>query len=163
MPTTIGTTTNGLSVFPLTAPFAGTVIEKAVVGELATPDKALFTVADLSTLWIEANLFEKDLAQLKVGSDAVVTVNAYPPTHSGTAHLYRWRTGQETRTIRGRIEVRNIDGRLKPKMFATAAIATGSAVKALSLPDGAMVLVSSSPPCLFRKANISSRACDRGR
>ena len=52
------------SVFPLTAPFAGTIIEKkAVLGELTAPDQSLFTVADLSTLWIESDLFEKDLAR----------------------------------------------------------------------------------------------------
>ncbi len=142
-----GATANGLSVFPLTAPFAGTVIEKkAVVGELATPDKTLFTVADLSTLWIEANLFEKDLAQLKVGSDAVVTVSAYPTdTFKGRLTYIGGVLDKETRTIRGRIEVRNADGRLKPEMFASAAIATGGAVKALTLPDAAMVLVSEQP------------------
>ncbi len=144
---TTAATTNGLSVFPLTAPFAGTVIEKkAVVGELATPDKALFTVADLSTLWIEANLFEKDLAQLKVGSDAVVTASAYPSdTFKGRLTYIGGVLDKETRTIRGRIEVRNADGRLKPEMFATAAIATGGAIKALTLPDGAMVLISEQP------------------
>lgn len=165
VPTTIGTTTNGLSVFPLTAPFAGTVIEKkAVVGELATPDKALFTVADLSTLWIEANLFEKDLAQLKVGSDAVVTVNAYPAdTFKGRLTYIGGVLDKETRTIRGRIEVRNIDGRLKPEMFATAAIATGSAVKALSLPDGAMVLVSEQPTVFVQEGeHFEPRAIEVG-
>lgn len=63
------------SLLPLRAPFAGTVIEKkAVLGELAQPDKTLFTVADLSTLWIEANLFEKDLGRVRLGAAATVTV-----------------------------------------------------------------------------------------
>lgn len=162
--TTIAST-NGLSVFPLTAPFAGTVIEKkAVVGELATPDKALFTVADLSTLWIEANLFEKDLAQLKVGSDAVVTVNAYPTeTFKGRLTYIGGVLDKETRTIRGRIEVRNADGRLKPEMFATAAIATGGAVKALTLPDGAMVLVSEQPTVFIQDGeHFESRPIEVG-
>jgi cobalt-zinc-cadmium efflux system membrane fusion protein len=153
VPTTMAATASGLSIFPLTAPFAGTVIEKkAVVGELATPDKTLFTVADLSTLWIEANLFEKDLAQLKVGSDAVLTVNAYPAeTFKGRLTYIGGVLDKETRTIRGRIEVRNADGRLKPEMFATAAIATGGAVKALTLPDGAMVLVSEQPTVFIQE------------
>jgi biotin carboxyl carrier protein len=57
---------SAVSVFPVSAPFAGTVIEKtAVLGELAQPDKSLFTVADLSVVWIEANLFEKDLGKIK--------------------------------------------------------------------------------------------------
>lgn len=158
-------TANGLSIFPLTAPFAGTVIEKkAVVGELATPDKALYTVADLSTLWIEANLFEKDLAQLKVGSDAVVTVNAYPTeTFKGRLTYIGGVLDKDTRTIRGRIEVRNADGRLKPEMFATAAIATGGAVKALTLPDGAMVLVSEQPTVFVQEGeHFEPRPIDVG-
>jgi cobalt-zinc-cadmium efflux system membrane fusion protein len=57
-----------VSAFPLTTPFAGTVIEKhAILGELAQPDKPLYTVADLSKLWIEANLFEKDLGGSRPG------------------------------------------------------------------------------------------------
>ena len=54
---------SAMSVFPINAPFAGTVIEKtAVLANWPKPDKGLFTVADLSVVWIEANLFEKDLA-----------------------------------------------------------------------------------------------------
>jgi len=69
-------------VFPLKAPFPGTVIEKnAVLGELAQPDKSIFTVADLSTLWIEA-LFEEDLGRVRVGAAATVTVSAYPGNSS---------------------------------------------------------------------------------
>jgi cobalt-zinc-cadmium efflux system membrane fusion protein len=57
-----------MSTFPLSTPFAGTVIEKhAILGELAQPDKSIFTVADLSCLWIEANLFEKDLGRVRAG------------------------------------------------------------------------------------------------
>jgi cobalt-zinc-cadmium efflux system membrane fusion protein len=57
-----------VSTFPVSTPFAGTVIEKhAILGELSQPDKQLFTVADLSKLWIEANLFEKDVGRVKVG------------------------------------------------------------------------------------------------
>lgn len=144
---------SGLSIFPLTAPFAGTVIDKkAVVGELATPDKTLFTIADLSTVWIEANLFEKDLTRLKQGSDAQVTVSAYPGESFKGKLTYIGNTiDKDSRTLRGRIEVRNTDGRLKPEMFATAAITTGGAVKALSLPDAAIVLINEQPTVFIQE------------
>ena len=136
-----------VSVFPLTAPFAGTVIEKkAVLGEMAQPDKPLFTIADLSVLWIEANLMEKDLARIKVGDAAVVTVSALPGERIAGKLTYIGSTlDKETRTIRGRIEVRNADGRLKPEMFATAAIQTSSRTKAIVLPEEAVVLISAQP------------------
>jgi membrane fusion protein, heavy metal efflux system len=135
---------DSVSTFALTAPFAGTVIEKkAVVGELAQPDKALFAIADLSVLWIEANLMEKDLAQVKVGDEVVVTVEAYPKDQfKGRLTYIGGMLDKETRTIKGRVEVGNADGRLKPEMFASAAIQTASKAKAIVLPEEAVVLVS---------------------
>ena len=132
------------SVFPLVAPFAGTIIEKnAVLGELATPDKSLFTVADLSVLWIEADLFEKDLGKVKVGAQASVTASAYPgEVFKGRLTYISSTMNKETRTIKARVEVPNHDGRLKPEMFASAAISTsGASAKALSVPDEAVLLM----------------------
>ena len=131
------------SVFPLTAPFAGTVIEKkAVLGELAQPDASLFTVADLSTLWIESDLFEKDLGKFRLGTAATVTLAAYPgEVFQGRLTYISSTMDKETRTIKARVEVPNRDGRLKPEMFAQVAISTGGSAKALLVPDDAVVLL----------------------
>ncbi len=143
----VATKSDSVSVFALTAPFAGTIIEKkAVLGELAQPDKPLFAIADLSTLWIEANLAEKDLSRIKVGDAAVVTVSANPADRiPGKLTYIGGMLDKETRTIRGRIEVKNTDGRLKPEMFATAAIQTSTKTKAIVLPDEAVVLIAGQP------------------
>ena len=135
------------SVFPLTAPFSGTVIEKkAVLGELAQPDASLFTVADLSTLWIESDLFEKDLGKVKVGAQAAVTVSAYPgEVFKGLLTYISSTMDRETRTVKARVEVPNTDGRLKPEMFATVAIGTGGSVKALLVPEEAVLLLQGQP------------------
>ena len=136
------------SVFPLTAPFAGTVIEKkSVLGELATPDKSLFTVADLSVLWIETDLFEKDLGKVKVGAQAKVTVSAYPDeTFTGRLTYISSTMNKETRTAKARVEVPNPDGRLKPEMFASAVInTTGASAKALLVPEDAVLLLQGQP------------------
>lgn len=132
-----------VSTFPLVSPFSGTITEKhAILGELAEPDKSLFTVADLSLLWIEANVFEADLPKVRVGSKAGVTVAAYPgETFSGRVAYISDGLDKETRTVRTRIEVSNPSGRLKPEMFATAAIDAGSARKVLAVPDEAVVLL----------------------
>ena len=140
-----------VSTFPLTTPFSGTVIEKhAILGELAQPDKQIFTVADLSRLWIEANLFEKDLGRVKTGADAVVTVDAYPgEAFQGKLTYIAAVVDKESRTVQARVEVANPGGRLKPEMFATAAIRTsgtnGGAAKALLLPQEAVVLMQGQP------------------
>ncbi len=140
-----------VSTFPLSTPFAGTVIEKhAILGELAQPDKSIFTVADLSRLWIEANLFEKDLGRVRTGADAVVTVDAYPgEAFQGKLTYIAAVVDKESRTVQARVEVANPGGRLKPEMFATAAIRTsstnGGAAKALLLPQEAVVLMQGQP------------------
>ncbi len=138
---------SAVSIYPLVVPFAGTIIEKkAVLGEFARPEESLFTVADLSTVWIEANLFEKDFAKVKTGASSEVTVSAYP------GEVFRGRLtyisnvlDKETRAVRARIEVANRDGRLKPEMFASAAVETGGAIKGLLLPQDAVLLVQGQP------------------
>lgn len=157
--------TGPMSVFPVNAPFAGTVIEKnAVLGELAQPDKSIFTVADLSTLWIEANLFEKDLGRVRVGATASVTVSAYPgEMFKGRLTYISSTVNKETRAVQARVEVPNSDGRLKPEMFATAAIDTAATLKALTLPQEAVLLVNGQAMAFVQEAGeFEPRAVETG-
>lgn len=139
------------SAFPITAPFAGTVIQKkATLGELATPSEALFTVADLSKVWIEANLSELQLSKVQRGARATVAVSAYPEERfAGRVTYIASVLEKESRSIPARIEVDNKDGRLKPEMFVTATIETTGAVEqkreALVVPDEAIVLLQGQP------------------
>jgi cobalt-zinc-cadmium efflux system membrane fusion protein len=135
------------STFPLQAPFAGTVIEKeAVLGELAAVDRSLFTVADLSVLWIEADLFERDLSRIAIGAPVRVTVAAYPgAVFTGRLTYVSSMMDSASRTIKARVEVANPDGRLKLAMFASAAIEAGETIKALMLPEQAVLLVQGQP------------------
>lgn len=142
--------------FQLHAPFAGTVIQKkATVGELATPADPLFTVADLSKVWIEANLTEELLARVRKGALATVTVGAYPEVRfPGRVTYIAGLLNPETRTISARIEVDNRDGRLKPEMFATAMIETGQPKgNALTVPDAAIVLMQGVPTIFVAKGD----------
>ena len=142
-----GASSSATATFAVTAPFAGTVIDKkAVLGELAQPDKPLFEVADLSTVWIETHLYEKDLARVRVGSAAEVTVAAYPDERfKGTVAYVGSVMDGATRTVPARVVLANPDGRLKLGMFATAAIATAGTGKALTLPADAVVLIAGQP------------------
>jgi cobalt-zinc-cadmium efflux system membrane fusion protein len=153
------------SVFPLTAPFAGTIIEKkAVLGELAQLDASLFTVADLSTLWIESDLFEKDIGKIKVDAHASVTVSAYPGVvFNGRLTYISSTMNKESRTVKARVEVPNPDGRLKPEMFATAAIHTASSTKALMVPEDAVLLLQGQPTVFVaEKDGFEPRAVEVG-
>lgn len=154
------------STFPLTSPLAGTVIQKkATVGELGTPSEALFTVADLSKVWIEANLTEDTLSKVRVGSAATVTVAAYPGERfAGRVTYVASLLDKDSRTIPARIEVENKDGRLKPEMFATATIDTNGAQReALSVPDAAILLLQGQPTIFVEEqGGYEARAIEPG-
>lgn len=153
------------SVFSVNAPFAGTVIERdAVLGELAQPDKSIFTVADLSTLWIEANLFENDLGRVRVGAPATVSVSAYPGEgFKGKLTYISSTMDKETRTVPARVEVPNPNGRLKLGMFATASIDTTGTTRALTLPQEAILLVNGQPMAFVQEGGgFEPRAVEVG-
>ena len=142
------------SVFTVEAPFAGTVIEKsAVPGALSDPAKPLFTIADLSTVWIEANVFERDLPRIVLGAPASVTVSAWPndPSKGKVTYLANV-MDPETRTVRARVEVANRDGRLRPGMFANVIISVPaeSTGRALYVPEDAVVLMDGKPSVFVR-------------
>ena len=150
-----GGSTNGASLVPVVAPISGTVIEKdAVIGELSGPDKSLFTIADLSTAWIEASLTERDLAKIAPGAAAEVTVTAYPnETFRGRVTYLSSMVDAETRAVKARIEVPNPAARLKPNMFASASIETAAAATpSMRVPNDAVLLLQGQPTVFVAKA-----------
>ncbi|WP_298433512.1 efflux RND transporter periplasmic adaptor subunit [Geobacter sp.] len=123
-------------LLPVRSPIGGIVTEKhAIVGELADPSKSLYTVADLSTVWVMVDINEKDLAKVSKGQAAVVTVGAFPETKfKGRVALIADLVDEATRTVKARVEVQNPGRRLKPEMFATVELtlpATGPGVVAV--------------------------------
>ena len=155
-----------VSSFSVTAPFAGTITEKkATLGELASPSEPMFTVADLSKVWIQANLPEAALAKVRVGASAKVSVTAYPgETFNGRVGYLGASLNTETRTAAARIEVANADGRLKPEMFATAVIEVGGDKRdAIALPDSAIVLMQGQPTVfVFEQGAYAMRQVEPG-
>ena len=113
--------------FALGAPFAGTVVERhANLGEMATPADQLFTVANLDRLWIELDIYERDLSRVAQGQAVDVTTGAYPGrTFPGRIVYVGDIVDPEKRTVRARVEIPNADMSLKPGMFANALIRIG--------------------------------------
>ena len=157
---------SGVSGFVVTAPFAGTVIEKkATLGGLASPAEPIYTIADLSRVWILADLPESALAKVRVGARASITVPAYPQqTFEGRVGHIGAGVDKETRTVSARIEVANQDRRLKPEMFATASIeVAGDSRGVLSLPDEAIVLMQGQPTVfVFEQGAYAMRVVEPG-
>ena len=123
------------------SPVTGIVTEKkAIQGMRFMPGDALYQVSDLSQVWIMADVFEQDIAALRVGTRASVKVDSYPgKTFSGALSTIYPTLNNETRTIQVRLELANSAGLLKPGMFAQVEVPVGGKAKVLTVPTSAVI------------------------
>jgi RND family efflux transporter MFP subunit len=123
------------------SPVAGVVTEKkAVQGMRFMPGEALFQIADTSSVWVQADVFEQDIAAVHVGQKAKIRINAYPGEVFEGRIAYVYPTLKaETRTVPVRIELPNPRGRLKPAMFADVDIPSGGTAPVLTVPASAVI------------------------
>jgi Cu(I)/Ag(I) efflux system membrane fusion protein len=123
------------------SPVSGIVLEKkAVQGMRFMPGEALYQIADLSTVWVIAEVAEQDMAQLALGGHAQVGIDAYPdtPFEGKIAFIYPT-LNPATRTVQVRVEVDNPQGKLKPAMFARVTLPAGKQSRVLSVPASAVI------------------------
>ena len=128
-------------LLPVRSPISGTITEKhAIVGELSDPSKSLYTVADLSSVWVMVDINEKDLAKVRKGQGAIVIVGAFPDQKlRGRITYIADLVDESTRTVKARIEVANPGRKLKPEMFATVELALAAdAPPVLAVPEDAL-------------------------
>lgn len=106
------------------APISGTVIhKKAVEGMYVKTGDQIYTIADLSRLWLYLDVYEYDLSWIKFGQRVEVTTEAYPgEVFYGTVTFIDPFLSEKTRTVKVRVNVPNPDGRLRPGMYANARI-----------------------------------------
>ena len=136
--------------YNVVAPIAGDVIEREVTpGELVAPDNdALLVIADLSTVWVLADVAEARLGQVGVGSAATVEVTATGgEAFEGEVTYVDPRVNEASRTARLRIVVDNADRQLRPGMFARALIgsASGDGERMPAVPASAVMEVEGEP------------------
>jgi len=136
----------------VTAPFDGVVTEvHAAPGENIAPDRELFTVADLARVWLQADVYQRDIARIRSGQNAVVTVDTYPGEEfSGRITNISDVLDPDTRTAKVRCEVLNPKGRLKLQMFATLALPVSAARNVLVIPDRAVQDIDGVPTVFVR-------------
>ena len=125
----------------LRSPVSGVVVEKpALKGMRFMPGEALYQIADLSGLWLLADIFEQDLGLVRPGQTAKITVNAFPErAYNGRVAFFYPTVTAETRTGKVRIELSNPGGLLKPAMYASVELAGGPQRKALAVPTSAVI------------------------
>lgn len=124
----------------------GVVLEKtAVRGMRFMPGEALYRIADLSNVWLIADVFEQDLGYVRPGQEVEVTVNSLPgKTFTGRVGFVYPTLTAESRTGKVRIELPNADGLLKPNLYATVHLTTDvnavpGAMAGLAVPDSALL------------------------
>lgn len=148
------------------APINGEIIQKSAnVGELVNASAPLFTVADLSRVWIDAALSEDQLTRIRSGATAEVTVPAYPnQVFTGRVVTVANALDPDSRTAVARIAIDNPKRLLKLEMFATARLATGEASEAkITVPDDAVVLLQGQPTVFVAaKSGYTQRAVQTG-
>ena len=123
------------------SPVSGIVTEKkAVQGMRFMPGEALYQVSDLSAVWVVADVFEQDLALVKTGARARVTVNAYPDKLFEGKITYVYPTLKaDTRTVPVRVELPNPGTLLKPGMFAQMDLQVSGKGQAITVPLSAVI------------------------
>lgn len=133
------------SVVPIVAPFGGRIIgRKLTRGEVVETTENLFVIADLSEVWVLANIPEKDIpfvhsVHASGGAQVDVRINAYPKeVFKGTITYVGDVLDPITRTMQLRIELPNQDGRLKSEMFATIRLFSESQPDRLAVPEAAL-------------------------
>ena len=135
-----GTAGDG-SLFYLRSPVAGRVLERrAILGQYADPSSALFTIADLSRVWVVAQAFERDAINVQSGSIAHVTLAALPGREfDGRVAIVGRQVEPGSRTLPVRIEVANSSGLLRPGMSASSRLeVAGESRSILAVPAAAL-------------------------
>jgi RND family efflux transporter MFP subunit len=122
------------------SPATGFVIEKqALKGLHVMPGQSLYKIADLSVVWVEADVYERDVSLLRVGQRATVTLDAYPGEHFAGRVLYIYPyVDEKTRTNKVRFEFPNPRGRLKPGMYANVELSMPSTMAVLVPTDAVL-------------------------
>ena len=123
------------------SPASGIVTEKkAIQGMRFMPGEALYQIADLSSVWVQADVFEQDIGAVHVGQKAKIRINAYPGEAFEGRIAYVYPTlNAATRTVPVRIELANPKGRLKPAMFAEVDIPVAGATQVVTVPNSAVI------------------------
>ncbi len=123
------------------SPVSGIVMEKkAVQGMRFMPGDSLYQIADLSAVWVIADVYEQDIGLIRTGAKAKISISAYPDkTFEGTITYIYPTLKAETRTVPVRLEMANPRQLLKPAMFAQLELPVGGKGRVLTVPVSAVI------------------------
>jgi len=139
---------------PLGAPIAGEVVERDVSpGQLLQPGATqTFVISDMRRVWILANVYQNDLAYVKVGDAVDVQTDAYPDVFHGKISFLSPALDPNTRTLQARLEIENHGGKLKNNMYCVATVVAGVIQNAIAVPDSAVLRDDQNLPFVYVSA-----------
>ena len=156
------------SRYMVRAPGPGVVFEKEItLGEVIDAGKKVFTISDLSTVWVLLNIYEKDLAKVTRGTSVKIQTESYPgEIFAGKVAYIGDVLDPQNRTVSLRVEVPNPNRRLKPGMFTTAEVVTGGAsAKGIVIPSSAIQKIEGKPAAFVQQndGSFAKRDLDLGK
>jgi len=128
------------TAYEIKSPFSGTVVEKHItLGEAIKDDEAAFVVADMSSVWINLSVYQKDMPYVKKGQRVTVSPGKDTSPYQGIISYVSPVTGAETRTSTARVVLSNSDGLLRPGLFVTAKVVTDEITVPVAIPKTALI------------------------
>ncbi|MDQ5986345.1 MAG: Cobalt-zinc-cadmium resistance protein CzcB [Syntrophus sp. SKADARSKE-3] len=126
--------------YEIRAPFGGTIIERHITqGEYLKDDKEAFIIADLSSVWVNISVYQKNMTSLLKGQQVTVITGGNIPDAKGVISYISPITGEETRTSTARVILSNRQGLWRPGLFVTARVKIDEVPISILLPKTAIV------------------------
>ena len=139
------------ALIPVLAPISGEVVERLVSpGQVVQAGQTqAFTISDLSTVWVLANVYQADLAYVHSGDDVVVETDAYPDSFHGRISYVSPALDPGTRTLQARIVVDNPGEKLKRDMYCTVTVTAGVLSNVAALPNASVLRDDNNQPFVY--------------
>ena len=139
------------SQIPVLAPVSGEVVERLVgPGQLLQGGATqVFTISDMSSVWVLVNVYQSDMAYVHVGDSVNITTDSYPEVFHGTISYIAPAMDPTTRTLQARIVTNNPGKKLKKDMYVTATVQAGAIKDAITVPDAAVLRDTENQPFVY--------------
>jgi membrane fusion protein, heavy metal efflux system len=145
---------------PVPAPVAGQITELLVgPGQLLQAGSTqCYTISDMSTVWVLVNIYQSDMAYVRVGDNVEITTDSYPDTFHGKISYIADALDPNTRTLQARIVTQNPQYKLKKDMYVTANVHAGALADALTVPDSSVLRDTENAPFVYVQTDANKFA-----
>ncbi len=141
---------SGLTTYRIRAPFTGEIVDRHItVGETIPAETPVFTIADLSTVWVDLRVYPKDLAVIEPGQSVRITPTTDGFEGEGTIRFVQPLLGEDTRTALARVLMPNADRRWKPGLFVTARVTVDAEEADVVVPGTALIRMEDGDDVVF--------------